>query len=144
MVVHYQISMQCYVSLFQFQRTFIGILVKPPKRIDLIVVAIRHRRIDQACGDISLSLLNARAVIRAAPADGGRTGRHKVGLLAGRRRRNHRFQGSWRPSKAYNEAEVGSGSSRPQWGMVAVPSRWTRMAGGDGKGASGSSHAHGE
>ena len=46
------------------------------------------------------------------------------------------------PSKADNE--VGSGSSRPQWGMVAVPSRWTRMAGGDGKGASGSSHAHGE
>ena len=49
------------------------------------------------------------------------------------------------PSKADNE--VGSGSSRPEWEwgrMVAVPSRWTRMAGGDGKGASGSSHAHGE
>jgi len=56
-----------------FKQTFIGVLIKPSKGVDLIVPDIRHGSIDQACGDMALGLLYARAVIRTAPTGGGGT-----------------------------------------------------------------------
>ena len=44
-------------------QTFISVLIKTTKGIDVIVAAVRHRGIDQACGDMPFCLLDARPVI---------------------------------------------------------------------------------
>lgn len=61
--------------------TFVCILVEPTKGVDLIVVAIRHRGIDQACRYMAQRLSDTGTVVRTATATPGWTGRHEEGLL---------------------------------------------------------------
>lgn len=61
--------------------TFVRELVKAAKGVDLIIVAIRHGGIDEACGHMALRLPCARAVLRTTAATTGWTGGHDERLL---------------------------------------------------------------
>lgn len=61
--------------------TLIGILVETSKGVDLIVAAIRHRSVDQACWDIPQGLLDAGTVVGATSTAFRGTSRHEVCVL---------------------------------------------------------------
>lgn len=56
------------------QKTFIGVLVKATKCIDVFVTAVRHRGIDQTCGDMTRGLFDARSIVPVGEATARRTG----------------------------------------------------------------------
>lgn len=48
--------------------TLISVLIKASKSVDLVIPIVRQRGIDQACRHVPLRLLDARTIVRAAPA----------------------------------------------------------------------------
>lgn len=63
--------------------TFIGVLVEATESVDLVIIAIRHRRIDQARRHMAQCLADARAVVRtpATITTTTRTRWHKESIL---------------------------------------------------------------
>jgi hypothetical protein len=57
--------------------TFIRVLIEAAESVDLVIIAIRHRSIDQAGWHMALRLADARAVIRAATATTTETRGHE-------------------------------------------------------------------
>lgn len=62
------------------RQTFIGILIETPEGINPIIVAVRHRGIDQTGGDTALGFLDTGAIVRGGPTTCW-TGRHQVSVL---------------------------------------------------------------